>query len=104
MTSHATSCIQTLDYLLAKHDRMLRELLTQPGALLTVKERDKPGVVPLTVEEHDRILAMCVGNSIASDKAVAHQVGRSHTLVRRIRLRQHKMFDAKRCAHLYPAS
>jgi hypothetical protein len=106
VSSHATSCIQTLDYLLAKHDKMLRELMTEPRGLLKIQERDRPPRVVLTEEEHDRILALCLrGNrNNGSDIAIARLTGRSHATVRNIRRLRHPLYDKKRCSRLYPAS
>lgn len=101
--SYASSCIATLDYLLRKHDKLLTDALKLPDTLKAVNTRDHGRVIPLTVEEHDRIFARCHSTKL-SNYAIASEVGRSFTVVSKVRRGKHKLYDPVRCEALYPAS
>ena len=101
--SYATSCVQTLDYLLRKHDRMLTEALKMPDTLKAFDTRDRQSTTPVTVEEHDRIFWLS-HTSGRSDKDIGREFNRSFTVVSRIRRRLHKLYDPVRCEALSKAS
>lgn len=92
--NYASSCIRTLDYLLRKHDRMLRQSARQAAALGPRIDVDRPPQVLITVEEHDRIYRMpAEGRSL---KQIAQACGRSPTVIKTIRSGKHPLFDAAR--------
>lgn len=103
MSNYASSCIQTLDYLLRKHDKLVSAALRLPDTLKTADTRDGACWKPLTFEEHDRIFAICRTTKM-SDRAVGKMVGRSFSTVCKVRQRKHTLYDAGRCEGLYQAS
>ena len=103
MSTYATSCIQTLDYLLRKHDKMLSEAVRLPDTLKLCEPVDHKPTVPVTVEEHDRILELCRTSGLSNNQ-ISRRTGRSPTVVSTIRRHKHPLYDAVRCEPMSKAS
>lgn len=93
--SYASSCIQTLDYLLRKHDKLLRETVRLPDTMKAISTRDYAPMTPLTEQEHDRIWHLCRTSKLSNNQ-IARQSGRSPTVVSLIRHNKHRLYNAER--------
>lgn len=88
MSDFESSAVRTLEYLMAKYPHAF----TQPAADTRVQRGvDRAAAAPLTREEVQRIQEVCRKNSGLSSYKIAALVGRSFTIVSRIRRGKHRL-------------
>lgn len=93
--SQASDVIRTMEFLFAKYGKQLDdEYARTPGSLVNRRE-DNAYRGWLTPEEHDQLYAV-LQESKEPVKRLAVRLGRSHTLLWKIKRKQHQHYDPVR--------